>query len=95
MNVVVQKPLSESEAVSSSIEQAKEAATRFRPSRNQSLRYCSSIEYANYQFCEWIKSNSDVNKPILRSRLTALMNHLPNVKLLIKGYTDAHWECRF
>lgn len=88
MNVVVQQPLSESEAVSSSIDQAKQALQGIDPSKARALDIATALNMQIINFASGSNSIPDVNKPIL-DQAAALMNHLPNVQLLIKGYTDS------
>lgn len=88
MNVVVQQPVSESEAVSTSIEQAKQALQGLDPSKAKALDIATALNMQIINFASGSNSIPEVNKPIL-DQAAALMNHLPNVQLLIKGYTDA------
>ncbi|MEG0483536.1 MAG: OmpA family protein [Acinetobacter sp.] len=88
MNVVVQQPLSENEAVSSSIDQAKQALQGIDPSKARALDIATALNMQIINFASGSNSIPDVNKPIL-DQAAALMNHLPKVQLLIKGYTDS------
>ena len=88
MQIVVEKPLNEADAVNSSIDQAKQALSSINPDQAKPADIAKALNMQIINFASASKEIPDANKVIL-DQAAELMNKVPNVKLGIKGYTDS------
>lgn len=90
VQVVVEQPaiLDENTAVNTSIDKAKQALSQIDPNQVRPLDIATALNLQIINFASASAEIPEVNKSVL-DQAAALINKVPNVELIVKGYTDA------
>lgn len=88
MNIMVQKPVDESAAVSNSLSDAQKALAAINPGHIRALDVATALNLQIINFASGSSAIPDANKSIL-DQAAALMQRARHVELSVTGHTDA------